>query len=409
MEEKITMKVIDLRILVGDDGSFSVVSIGQTGVDAMKATWRESVDRYLKWGNAQGGHGGRPWDDHYSEVQSNRLGWWERNLQVEYLSDITLSKVEEAMERIPGRGDQPPSSKTRREYVALIKSFLGWCLDREILQKHPLKLLRLPDSQPEKDYRALTADEYNKILTVAPPIRALFYEASVMTGLRKQELLDLTAENIDVASGFLVLKAVQTKNRKAAKIPAPISLLKRILDLDNNGGKIFPQHIDGDIGKQFGEDRENAEVAYKTPEGYATLTSLRDLRASMLHAGGASLVETQKLMRHSDPSVTARSYVNVANDSMRQHLEALSAKLMPSKVVPAVGVEPKSNVSNFEFTSQHKVDVTVTCESGKIEQLTKLVSVWFSLNAHQRGAILGIAGIPSGRMRLPETFRVERE
>src|SRR5437868_665520 len=44
--------------------------------------FRELADEYLAWGEAQGGHHGRPWSPRVIEKHRYLLAWWEQKLDL---------------------------------------------------------------------------------------------------------------------------------------------------------------------------------------------------------------------------------------------------------------------------------------------------------------------------------------
>lgn len=393
------------RITMDEDGQLAISKISEENV--MGRTCRWVRDQYIAWGKTQGGRGGRPWDKFHAKVVTSRLTWWLDRMGCldRPIDCLKAPMVEAVVPQIPGKYGEPPASKTRKEYVAVIKSWINWAEERDYVGKNNLKVVRLPESANEKEYRALTVDEYQRILAVAPPNRRLFYETSVLTGMRRKELCKLERENVDVAGGVIRLRPEQTKNRKGAKLPVPMPLLVRLAEhcTEVNHLGVHPQDcvfsdIDEEqITKDFHKDRKVADVARQTPEGYASLTSLRDLRATLLQANGVGLAETQKLMRHSSPEVTARSYTNITTPQMRQTVENLSASLAPKHLVPAVGVEPTTVPLPSQFTIQVPSGNPFMVNSGKIEELSLLVAVWFILGPDVRKKIMELAGYSGGK------------
>jgi integrase len=321
-------------------------------------------DEYMTWGKSQGGRGGRPWDDHYACVVEQRLRWWIDGLGIWYcaLDEAKTGDYERLIPRLTG------SPKTRRDYILAVKTFIKWCLAREYCKNDPMRVIRLPDAQPQHEYRALTVEEYRRLIDVAPPTRALFYRASALTGLRRSELGSITGANL--GDGEIRMRPDQTKNRKAAVIPVPEDLLEALRARATGSELIFSYSVADRITHEFHIDREAAGIEYETPAGRACLTSLRDLRATLLQELGASLVETQRLMRHSDPSITAKHYTSVSDARQREHVNALSAALS--------GEKPPAAKS--------------ACPDGPLADLAEVVYVWPTLTDEQRAKIMEIIG-----------------
>jgi len=289
--------------------------------------WGDTVSSYLAWGASQGGkHGSGGWERVHADQIARRLRFWTQQLHPATLADITLLKVEGAVPRIPGA-----STKTKRDYLSSLSAFCRWCERHDLIDRNPLRNLSLPSKEPDKDYRALTAAEFQAILHVAPAPRRTFYLASALTGLRRKELLRVQVEALDVPGACLRLRKAGTKSRRNQSVPVPPALLAELAKLakgrKGNEPLLKPLKITNHISRQFQVDREAAKVAYRTAEGYAVLTSLRDCRATLLQAQGATLTETQALMRHSDVRITAEHYTTVGNGRLHELSANLEASL----------------------------------------------------------------------------------
>ena len=313
-------------------------------------TFKDAAERYIEWGRYGGGKGGRPWATAHAQTVEMRLAWWQNQLfriQVDVeICEVTPDVVDRVAPKIPGKQGKPPTTKTRREYIGCLKAFLNWCVKRGHLERNPIDCIDLPSAQSSKDYRALTVDEYRRLIAVAPSVvgcdRRMFYKMSAITGLRRGEILSLKVRDFDFDNHRLHLQADVTKNRKGGVIVLPKALsedlLKSTLVLHSDS----PLCVLPNIHKDFHIDRQIAGIPYQTAAGYATLTSLRDLRATLLQANGASPAEAQKLMRHASIETTQRHYTSVEDEKLAEHVQgledALSGPETPVMGKPAEGV-----------------------------------------------------------------------
>src|SRR5262245_36465391 len=185
------------------------------------------MDEYLAWGSAQGGRDGRPWGKTHLRNRRSQLLWWYAQLGAETLGELygILPQVEAALRDLQQTKRAP---KTVASYVETIAAFCAWSVQRGYLRDDPLKDLRVLDTTPQSRRRAMTAEEITRLLDVCAPHRRLLFETAFLTGLRANELRNLTVQHLDVEQGGLHLDAAWTKNRKPGFQPLPIALSERL-------------------------------------------------------------------------------------------------------------------------------------------------------------------------------------
>jgi len=107
----------------------------------------------------------------------------------------TLDLVEKACRHLQQTGD---SGKTINDKVSSLRALCGWCVKRELLEKHPLAALDNYSNAPKIQRRVPTLEELERLLQVAPLDRRLLYETALTSGLRRNELAQLTPDHVDI-------------------------------------------------------------------------------------------------------------------------------------------------------------------------------------------------------------------
>jgi integrase len=79
-------------------------------------------------------------------------------------------------------------------------------------------------------------------------------------------------------------------------------------------------------------DLEAAGIPYETPEGVADLHALRVSYATILARAGVSLVQAQRLMRHSDPKLTANIYTRLRLDDAHAAVARIDLGATPARL-----------------------------------------------------------------------------
>ena len=328
--------------------------------------FRNAVEEYLAWGRSQGGLKGRPWNQKHAHNKTSQLTWWQNRLGFEVLGDLTgvLGRVEKELRSLQSEGR---TGKTVSNYANTLRAFCEWCIRRGYLESDPLDGLAPFDTTPRTLRRAMTLDEITRLLEVSPPERRLLYETALFSGLRANELRNLTVDHLDAVRGGLRLDAEWTKNRKEAFQPLPSTLIKK---LQTFGASDEPERLyDENLGR--GASKREAPIAplLYVPSQPARVMS-RDLKAAGIpeeivgskldfHAlrtafvnlvfefGQVSPKEAQDLARHSTPELTFNVYGRSRKANLANAIERVAQAVLPPKRVPeeyrlAVGSEQKN-------------------------------------------------------------------
>ena len=87
----------------------------------------------------------------------------------------------------------------------------------------------------------MTHEETQRLLAAAPSHRRLLYEVALVSGLRGNELRQLSPDHLDIEACGLHLKARWTKNRKDQFLPLPRVLVERLRD--NTAAALAQYHL----------------------------------------------------------------------------------------------------------------------------------------------------------------------
>lgn len=170
----------------------------------------------------------------------------------------------------------------------------------------------------------LTVGEVVRVLAAAPsPFWRTFLTAAYGSGLRRQELACLRAEDIDSAAGLLrVQHGKGGKSRVVMLDPGLLTTLRAHWRLHRLPGPwLFPARADG-AWKDRPVDLREASVAFRRAadaagiERRVTLHGLRHAFATHLLESGVDLLTIQRLLGHADVATTA-IYAQVRTDRIR--------------------------------------------------------------------------------------------
>jgi integrase len=241
------------------------------------------------------------------------------------------------------------AGKTISHYAEALSAFCDWCVAREYLADDPLKALASFDTTPQTLRRAMTAEEISRLLNVCPPHHSLLLEAAFLSGLRANELRNLSIRDLDLEENGLHLDASWTKNRKKGFQPIAEDLAHRLyafalsgeptrlyakfygrkgtkLTAPDNPLLYVPSHTARDLDRYL----KAADIPKETADGKLDFHACRLAYINLLLESGASVKEAQTLARHSTPELTMNVYGQTRKDRLAETAEEVAANLLPS-------------------------------------------------------------------------------
>lgn len=300
-----------------------------------------TVQEYLAWGDAQGGRGGRPWGKGHADTRHGHMRWWKEKLNPSTLADLEgcHPAVEKHLRKLMEEGR---SGRTVAQYMETITAFCSWCVDREYFKENPLRKLGKIDRTPKTYRRAMTLEEVQRLFEVLPVERRFLYEVAMCTGLRANEMRNLTVDHLDIGGSGLRLEAKWTKNRKSGFQPLPADLVRRLVDFSKTGvvkqkyernylrcdAKVTPPenpllYVLNSPGMAFDDDIIAADIPKVTPEGKLDFHSLRVAYTTFVIESGANVKEAQTLLRHSTPDLTMNVYARTRKGRLNEVVEGV--------------------------------------------------------------------------------------
>jgi integrase len=258
-----------------------------------------------------------------------------RETKTVYWSDLSAEIVEKWLTSFRKGG---ASNRTSNSYLAKLKTFANWAVRTGVVSSNPLimlgKLNEAADSRLERHPSSIedlglllaTAEAGDIVHGMTGPDRALLYRTAVETGLRWSECRSLTRASFDFesASATVTIRAEDAKNGKQETLPLRPELaadLKTRMAMFLPAAKAFPGMWAGKGAEMIRTDLEAAGILSRDANGdlitvdeYGLSYDFHGLRHTFATLGakaGIPLAVMQKLMRHSDPKLTAGIYTHV--------------------------------------------------------------------------------------------------
>jgi integrase len=237
------------------------------------------------------------------------------------VTERTVSQFAAGLRREPGRarGSTGQAPSTVRQRLQLLRTALAWAVEQKLLPKLPgFPSIKVPRKRPQP----IPAESFERLLLKAPDDNMRTYLLSGwLAGLRLAEAAALEwdhceeAPYLDLAHDRIVLPAEFVKATEDQWVPLDPVLREALLALPRHGRKVF--RFVGRGGRPIGLNAIGERVIRLAKKAGVKLT-MHSLRKGFgcRYAGKVPAQVLQKLMRHSNISLTMAFYANVDDAAM---------------------------------------------------------------------------------------------
>ncbi len=313
-----------------------------------------------------------------------------RETGIAYWSEISADKIEIWLAELRKSGT---SIRTSNSYLTKLKAFCNWMLSTGVATVNPLRFIRKLNEAADKRYERhpYTIEELGLVLAAAEAggiihgmvgsDRALLYRTAVETGFRWSECRSLTRASFNFESDppTVTIRAEDTKNGKEATLPLRPGLatdLKARMALFLPAAKAFPGMWEGKGAEMIQMDLEAAGILRRDNKGVLNTTDehglvydfhgLRHTFATLGAKAGIPLATMQKLMRHSDPKLTAGIYTHILVADKADELAklpAICAAIPKSESTVLTGTDHASTIAPPIYEQVKKYTTSVLSDS----------------------------------------------
>lgn len=209
------------------------------------------------------------------------------------------------------------AAKTKKEYQTSISAFLNWLVRVDRLMVNPLAKVDRVDIRGKavRKSRAYTLDEFRALCRVAPAYRRLVYLFLVYTGARTDEARSLRWSSVDLGVKPSVLfRAENTKDHDNRAVPLRLELAvlfrEQLKKAEAKDALVFPVFPSDDA---LHADLARAGIERKNASAHVVhFHAFRKTFQTWGAVAGVGQRSAQELLGHSDPSLTANVYTDVA-------------------------------------------------------------------------------------------------
>ena len=235
----------------------------------------------------------------------------KKSIEAVTRSDIDDYKIARSRESV-GDDRRLVSPATINFEVNVFKTFFYYMIREHAVQmENPCarsKPLRAEKERLKRRPPVYTQDELDKLFAECDETERAIFATLLLTGIRKDELVHLAWDDVDLKHTLLRVTAKEgfaPKDYEEREIPIPPDLVKILKSSPRNSTWLFPSRN----GNQLGRNemlRRLKEVAERAGVKHATLHKFRHTYATRLLEQGADIVTVQHLLGHSDLDTTRK-------------------------------------------------------------------------------------------------------
>jgi integrase/recombinase XerD len=251
-----------------------------------------------------------------------------------YVEAITRADIDDykirRSEESSGPTGRTVAPRTVNFEVSALRTFFYYLInERAVPMENPCARFKPLKDERERARRkpsTYTQSELNKLFAAANTFEKTVYGTLLLTGLREQELCNLTWKDVDLKRELRVTgegkEGFSPKDYEERMIPIPPDLVRLLKKLRRKSALVFPTARGG---RQTHLLRRLKRLAKRAGVAHATLHKFRHTYATHLLEKGCDIVTVQHLMGHSDLDTT-RQYLNPDDTLKRKAANTLSLK-----------------------------------------------------------------------------------
>ena len=265
------------------------------------------------------------------------LGWFvdwcsERGIErIEAITRPILQRYQRYLYYAISRSGKPLSVASQRNRLTAVRTWFQFLMRENLILYNPASELELPKPERRLPKHTLTADEAEMVLT-QPDIdtdqgirdRAIL-EVLYSSGIRRQEVINLTQQDVNAAAGVLAIR--QGKGKKDRFVPVgerALQWLHKYLDdvrpqyaLPSSPANVFLDHTGTVLDPHQVSRAVKKYVKQSGVDKVGSCHLFRHTMATLMLEHGADIRFIQQILGHSSISTT-EIYTHVAIHKLKE-------------------------------------------------------------------------------------------
>ena len=254
-----------------------------------------------------------------------------RELGIRDLGRVAVATGKKAMDKwVDDRLKDGYSNGAINQRLIQLQIFLKWLHEEGLLTVLP-KIRKLANIGRDPR-RPVTADEVERLATVAPWPRNLFYRLLFCTLARKSALRNIEANDLvlDDERPYLILRARKSKTKSQVEAPLPTWLLPALRQLVHEaipGKRLFHQLDCFNLNDELDKDLKACGIEKHSPDGKLVLHSFRHGGTTALLQAGVSVILVQRLGGWSSLDQISKTYAHLIPRKDREAIDEVFGKM----------------------------------------------------------------------------------
>ena len=295
-------------------------------------SFNDFADRFLKEYCQAPGKKPSLWEFHDKTLRALRPFFGDKRLDEISKSDVKNFKHIRARQVSRFTGKQISPKTVNRALATLKRMFNVAIHEWDMPLRNPCEgVAMFPEKQGEAVY--LSQEECARLIEAAESYFRPIIITAIHTGMRRNEILSLTWDRIDMANRVIRLDEGKTVRTEPEYVPIDDTLAETFSRLPRRGCYVFlrskgPGPLKG-IRRPFLKALERSGIAEERRKQGKPSVRFHDLRhttASQMVMAGLPLEAVQKMLRHKDIATTQR-YAHLSPDYMMKAAHVLDHRL----------------------------------------------------------------------------------
>jgi integrase len=238
------------------------------------------------------------------------------------ISTITKRDIIETIDRVADNGSPTAANRV----LAAIKTFLNWCVARDILAVSPCQGIKPPTPEKSRD-RVLDDAELVRVWKAAGKIGYPFgamVRLLIATGQRRDEVAQIQWQEIDFDKRLWTLARERTKNDTAHEVPINDIVLDILNTIPRHDGYVFSTNGGSTPSSNYSQNKRRLDSLLPGLPDWR-LHDLRRTCATGLAKLGVPVHVTEALLNHKSGKISGIAAVYNRHDYKNEKIQALDA------------------------------------------------------------------------------------